>query len=41
MFFLVAVADEGQGSGGGEAVNIEASAPESAVIVIPQALTIG
>jgi len=39
--FLVTVADEGQGSGEGETVNIEAAAPESAVTVTPQAITPG
>lgn len=39
--FLVTVADEGEGSGEGLAVNIEASAPESVVTVIPQAITPG
>ncbi len=39
--FLVVVADEGQGSGEGEAVNISATAPGAAVTVYPQAITPG
>ncbi|MFX0198219.1 MAG: hypothetical protein ACFFCW_19040 [Candidatus Hodarchaeota archaeon] len=39
--FLATVADEGQGSGQGETVNIEATAPKSSVTVIPQAITRG
>jgi len=39
--FLVVVADEGQGSGAGEAVNISATGPGSAVTVDPQAITPG
>ncbi|KUO41953.1 MAG: hypothetical protein AVW05_00605 [Hadesarchaea archaeon DG-33] len=39
--FLVTVADEGQGSGGGEAVDITATAPGAAVTVEPQAITPG
>jgi len=39
--FLVVVADEGRGSGEGEAVNISATAPGAAVTVNPQAITPG
>ena len=39
--FLVVVADEGQGSGKGEAVDISATAPGSTVTVYPQAITPG
>ena len=39
--FLVVVADEGQGSGEGEAVNISATAPGAVVTVYPQAITPG
>lgn len=37
--FLVVVADEGRGSGEGDAVNISATAPGAAVTVDPQAIT--
>ncbi|MFX0207300.1 MAG: hypothetical protein ACFFDT_15035 [Candidatus Hodarchaeota archaeon] len=39
--FLITVADKGEGSGVGQAVSIEASAPESTVTVTPQAITPG
>ena len=39
--FLVVVADEGQGSGKGKAVDISATAPGSTVTVYPQAITPG
>ena len=39
--FLVVVADEGQGSGEGEAVNISATSPGATVTIYPQAITLG
>jgi len=39
--FLVVVADEGRGSGEGKAVDISATAPDSAVTVDPQAIIPG
>ncbi|MBA7593847.1 hypothetical protein ES703_00781 [subsurface metagenome] len=39
--FLVVVADEGEGSGEGEAVNISATVPGAAVTVYPQTITPG